>query len=163
MKKTLALILFAATLILALTGCMQILGYSEIKYEFYQDTDTIESIELIKMTNSDYDFDDNGKEIITVYEFEILTQVTDTKQFLSDFESLMCFTMKKIVDLYPESDEYAVKINYTNETAEIIGAYGQVFIVNDTYIISDKAQHFLEDEFNGLVEMYLASNNYFEI
>ena len=163
MKKTLALLLFITSVLLSLTGCMQLIGYEEIDYQFYQDTANIKSIDLIKITNSDYDFDDNGDEQITVYEFDVLTTITDINKFLADFGEMLCYKIRKIVDLYPETGEYAVKINYTDGASEISGAYGQIFIIGGTYVISDNVQYFNEDEFNALIEFYVASNNYFEI
>ena len=154
MKKIAALLL-----IIALCSCL-VSCISQATYTLAKDQSDIVTIELVKITEEILDDDSDA---IVDYKMEILKEVTDIEGFLTKFYLLSSFT----IDILPPSElfegEYAIKINYNDNSHDLIGYSGGMYFKDGTYMLPEISIFFSEDEFNNFVEAYITYENQFEI
>lgn len=155
-KKTIACVVFSSIILLTFTGCAPILGFSYISYDFMDNTDNIEKIELVKVIEV---FSNEENAIIIDYKTNTLATISNIDEFLENFSYLSCFTFKILPPVIAPMDEYGIKLSYSSDSFEIIGAIGQTYFKKGEYKTTNKKQYFDEDEFDSFIEAYISSIN----
>lgn len=146
-------------LILSLCFCL-ISCAEQVTYTFYRDKSEISSIQLVKITEEIWD--DNSDYIVD-YKMEILNEVMDINNFLNEFSSLICVRIDYLPGMELFEGEYGIKINYNDNSYELIGYSGGMYYKDGKYTLPEKCISFDEDEFNAFVEGYITYENQFEI